>query len=161
MNIFVVNENPLLAAMDLCDQHCVKMPTETAQLLCSVFENSHSVPYKTSKGQYNHPAAKWARESYENYLWLYAHGIALCFEFKLRYKKQEHHKAFSIIAWCKNNINKLNFPQRNFTPHVLCMPEQYKSENPIESYRKFYVGDKLKFATWKYSARPAWINQNV
>jgi hypothetical protein len=37
MNIFVLDEDPVISAQMQCDKHIVKMPLETAQMLCSVF----------------------------------------------------------------------------------------------------------------------------
>ncbi|WP_237342937.1 pyrimidine dimer DNA glycosylase/endonuclease V [Wolbachia endosymbiont of Folsomia candida] len=37
MNIFILHEDPVIAAQMLCDKHVVKMVLETAQLLSSVF----------------------------------------------------------------------------------------------------------------------------
>ena len=36
MNIFVVDEDPEVAARQLCDKHVVKMILESAQMLCTV-----------------------------------------------------------------------------------------------------------------------------
>ena len=33
MNIFVLNENPVIAAQEQCDKHVVKMIVESAQML--------------------------------------------------------------------------------------------------------------------------------
>jgi len=33
MNIFILDENPAIAAQMLCDKHIVKMPLETAQFI--------------------------------------------------------------------------------------------------------------------------------
>lgn len=38
MNLFVVHEDPKTAAIQLCDQHIVKLPTECVQILCTVYE---------------------------------------------------------------------------------------------------------------------------
>lgn len=53
MNIFILDKDPIIAAQMLCDKHVIKMPLETAQLLCSVFwvslNNQMSlsqIPYK-------------------------------------------------------------------------------------------------------------------
>jgi len=37
MNIFILDNNPKLAAQYHCDKHCVKMILESAQLLCAQF----------------------------------------------------------------------------------------------------------------------------
>ncbi len=73
MNIFILDENPAIAAQMLCDKHIVKMPLETAQLLSNVFSialkvpnpfvsiinQNIEVPYKLTHN--NHPCSLWAR----------------------------------------------------------------------------------------------------
>ena len=97
MNIFVVNDDPKVAAQNLCDKHVVKMILESAQMLCSAFKNGEA-PYKRS--YYNHPCTKWARESQVNYEWLLTHAYELCEEYLLRYGKI--HKPLDAIDWCDN-----------------------------------------------------------
>ena len=49
MNIFVLAGNPWDSAKMQCDKHVVKMPLETAQMLCSVWHrygHGDKVPYK-------------------------------------------------------------------------------------------------------------------
>ncbi|GAL02077.1 hypothetical protein JCM19237_4970 [Photobacterium aphoticum] len=37
------------------------------------------------------------------------------------------------------------------------MPDEYKVEgDPIEAYRRFYLGDKAAFAKWTKRQPPAW-----
>ena len=36
MNRFIVDEDPVIIAESLCDQHIVKMPLEEAQMLCTL-----------------------------------------------------------------------------------------------------------------------------
>ena len=47
MNIFILNEDPEIAAQELCDKHVVKMILETAQMLCSAFSQVvlHKIQY--------------------------------------------------------------------------------------------------------------------
>jgi hypothetical protein len=35
------------------------------------------------------------------------------------------------------------------------MPEQYKCDDPVKSYRDYYIGEKSRFAKWKTS-QPHW-----
>ena len=35
MNIFVTDKDPVVAAQNLCDKHCVRMLAESSQLLCT------------------------------------------------------------------------------------------------------------------------------
>jgi hypothetical protein len=34
------------------------------------------------------------------------------------------------------------------------MPEEFKCEDAVEAYRKYYIGAKVRFATWE-KRRPA------
>ena len=88
MNIFVLDECPVISAQMQCDKHVVKMPLETAQMLCSVFHRhglGDKVPYK--EAHRNHPCTLWAGDSADNFIWLWKHGMELCFEYTRRYNK--------------------------------------------------------------------------
>jgi len=37
MNIFYLHKNPQIIAQELCDKHIVKMPLESAQMLCTAW----------------------------------------------------------------------------------------------------------------------------
>lgn len=156
MNIFILDYNPVKSAKMQCDKHVVKMPLETAQLLCSAFEKGEA-PYKRT--HYNHPCSIWARESKGNYLWLIEHGIALCKEYTYRYEK--NHKSLEVILWCKNNIEKLSFERIRRTNFCLCFDEVYKIGNAVKSYRNYYVNEKQSIATWnKKRKAPRWFLSN-
>lgn len=153
MNIFVLEYNPKKAAQMQCDKHVVKMPLETAQLLCSAFEQGVA-PYKRT--HYNHPCAIWARTSKENFLWLVRHGIAICDEYTFRYGKT--HKSKAVILWCLKHINKIKFPQKKRTRFVLCFDLKHKKKNAVESYREYYRTEKRKIASWdKGRSKPNWF----
>lgn len=151
MNIFVLDKDPSKAAIMLCDKHLIKMILETAQLLCSPHENA---PYKRT--HFNHPCSKWARESKENYEWLINHGLSLCSEYTEYFGKV--HKSESVIEWAKDNMGNIEFSSEGMTDHPLCMPDQYKCDDPIQSYRNYYLGEKMKFAKWSRGRKkPDWI----
>ncbi len=153
MNIFVLDENPKLAAQYQCDKHVVKMTLETAQLLCSVYEDA---PYRRT--HYNHPCSIWVRESVDNFSWLIVHGIALANEYTFRYGKV--HKSQAVIEWARNNPPQL--PEIGLTKHVLCMPEEYKISCVVTSYRNYYRGDKSRFASWRRDrVHPTWWVDNI
>jgi hypothetical protein len=43
---------------------------------------------------------------------------------------------------------------------VFCGPDKYKSDSPVESYRQYYVAEKIKpNSTWTKRNRPEWILQ--
>ena len=155
MNIFVLDNDPVNAARQMCNKHIVKMVLESAQLLCSPFPEN-SAPYKRT--HYNHPCAKWIRETSQNYQWLLLHAFALCDEYNIRYYKT--HKSSVIIKWAYLNYNNLNLPSIGLTPFPQCMPEEYKvPNNAVQAYRNYYINEKQKFAKWKNTEEPDWFKE--
>lgn len=133
------------------------MVTETAQLLCSAFDNGQA-PYRRT--HFNHPSAIWTRYSKENFLWLCAHGDALAKEYTFRYGKV--HKSSIAISWCKDNLNLISFSSKDFTLQPQCMPDQYKVENnPVQAYQNYYIGEKSAFAKWPSIRVPSWWTKPV
>lgn len=154
MNIFVLHTDAKLAAEMMCDKHVPKMVLETAQLLCSIYPNGKA-PYRRT--HYNHPCAKWARQYSENYWWLLQHGHHLAMEYERRYHKM--HKSYKVISWCIDHWHQLELSRKapKDIEFVQCMPEQYKIPNdPVQAYRNYYIGEKARFAKWKYTDPPDW-----
>jgi hypothetical protein len=155
MNIFWLDYDIKKCAQYHCDKHCTKMIVEYAQLLCTshhvVDTNSDDIPYKIVHK--NHPCAIWVRESLSNYLILCELGLELCSEYTHRYKKT--HKSKEVLEWCL--INKLKIDDKGFTKPPLAMPDEFKVEDVVESYRRYYMGEKKRFATWKFSDTPKWF----
>jgi hypothetical protein len=159
VNIFFLDWDVEKNAQYHCDKHVVKMILETAQLLCgvhhvtahdTVHDTAH-VPYKLSHK--NHPCSIWARDSMSNYLYLCEIGLALCEEYTYRYGKR--HKSQEVIEWCL--MNKPQIQDIGFTTPPKAMPDEYKTEDVIESYRKYYLGAKKTFLTWKERKVPEWV----
>jgi hypothetical protein len=157
MNIFVLDYDPKSCAQMHCDKHVVKMILETAQLLCGVHhmtnQETEHVPYKLSHK--NHPCSIWTRECIENYVWLCDLGLELCEEYTYRYGKR--HKSQEIIEWCLLNLPKIK-ENGTVTDFKLAMPDECKIDNnPILSYRKYYIDFKKDFAKWKNRDVPNWF----
>ena len=156
MNIFFLDWDTEKCAKYHCDKHVVKMILETAQLLCGVhWATGGEAPYLLSHK--NHPCAIWARESYSNYVWLTDLGFALCNEYQNRYGKI--HKSKSILDWCL--VNRPNIPDIGLTPQPKAMPDEYKVDSVVESYRNYYRGAKSSFAVWKNREKPFWFEEKV
>lgn len=154
MNIFILDTDPRKAARLQCDKHVVKMPLETAQILCTVLSKYQiEVPYKPT--HQNHPCTLWAGESHENFLWLCDHGLELCAEYTRRYGKV--HKCQLIIDTCKYFYVVL--PQAKRTPFVQCLPDDCKSLDAVEAYRQYYATHKLPILTYKNGNLPHFIQQ--
>jgi hypothetical protein len=151
MNIFVLDRNPQTAAQMQCDRHVVKMVLESAQMLSTAVNLlGGESPYKSN--HINHPCSIWVRETLGNFIWLYDHGMALAKEYTHRYGKV--HKSQAVIQQCMDEVRPLPLYNIKRTPHPLCMPDQYKCDDPVQSYRAFYLGDKVRFAQWN-KTRPA------
>ena len=152
MNVFVLDLSPTTAAIEQCDKHIVKMPLESAQMLCAALHRHKAdAPYKPTHK--NHPCTLWAGDSRSNFLWLGYHGLALCLEYSRRYHRR--HKCQDIIEFCLSASDSI--PENNGrTTFPLCMPDKYKTDDPVESYRAYYLGEKSLFAQWNHSNPPQW-----
>ena len=152
MNIFVLDLDPIKCAIYHSDKHCIKQILESAQLLCGVhWFTGQSAPYKLTHK--NHPCSIWVRQSIKNYQFLCKLGKELCNEYTYRYGKT--HKSESVIDWCIENTP--NIPDIGFTCLPKAMPDEYKVDSVVESYRKYYIGSKYSFAYWKNRNTPEWF----
>ncbi len=155
MNIFYINEDPIIAARDLADDHIRKMQIESAQMCCTAhWETGGEAPYK--RAHKNHPSTIWTRQSIQHYRWLVKHGLEVCYEFTKRYGKK--HKTQDVLEWLM--INHPNIPDVDFVPPPKCMPLEYQIGDTIESYKNFYILDKvgIKRLGWKkLNNKPSWV----
>lgn len=148
MNIFVLNEDPLLAAHDHCNKHVVKMIVESAQLLVTAFP-AGTTAYKHT--HFNHPCAKWVRASLANWWWLWRHHTEMCAEYTKRYNKI-HKTEFVTCALIRPDL-----PNIGLTPFAQAMPEKYRGPDPVAAYRSYYIAEKARFAKWApRTSAPAW-----
>jgi hypothetical protein len=163
MNIFYLDKDPLKSALAMTDKHIVKMSLEAAQLLCTAHRvldgqtftqvsasganltrynhpTLDSVLYKAT--HINHPSAIWVRESADNYLWLYNHFLSLCAEYTRRYDKT-HRSYTDLNAYLSQPPT--NIPHDGPTPVRIAITDtKWHRECPVQSYRAYYVGEKLK-----------------
>lgn len=160
MNIFFLNEFAEQAARDHCDKHVVKMILETAQLMNTAIwacmrENGWQMetPYRVT--HLNHPCALWARKTSENFRWLLDLGMELALEYERRYNPKREHKSVEVMRWCW--ARREYIPEGKLTEPPQCMPDEYKVPNdPVLAYRRYYRGDKQRFAKWRTGKIPTW-----
>jgi hypothetical protein len=158
MNIFYFYDCPIESAQAQPDKMLVKMPLETAQMLCTAHRELDGDGYADANGLYkraywNHPCTIWARESWDNYRWLYKHFIALGDEYKHRYGREHASitKLKDALYWHPDNIE-----DKGLTPLAQAMPDEYKNSDPIKAYRKYVVNEK-HYAKWeKGREQPKW-----
>ncbi len=153
MNIFVVDEDPQIAARMLCDKHVIKMILESAQMLSTVMHENNvaNPPYRSTHK--HHPCTKWAGETMDNYFWLIRHFGTMCHEYTYRYNKvhkcQQYFQDFVNAGY--------HVTPGPLTPFALAMPEQYRCPDAVQSYRHYYRAEKARFATWRIRSAPAWF----
>jgi hypothetical protein len=156
MNIFVLDENPVLAAQHQCDKHVVKMVLESAQLLSTAHRLCNDDPdesvYKATHT--NHPCSLWVRAGDGNYLWLYEHFLALADEYTHRYNKV--HKSFDKLAGILCVV-PLDIPDGS-TPFVRCGPTA--NGTIVDSYRQYYREKQGQITmTWTKRNKPEWMEK--
>lgn len=181
MNIFVLDENPQIAAEMHCDKHVPKMIIEHTQMMAAAYYSTIGIsrkkeiegkqkevnelfkdwPRKKPDGSdhpysishVNHPCTVWTRSSIENFNWLLECTDSLCTEFEKRWKHPHSIKA--IINWMRKNPPKL--PSVGLQPFAKAMPDCFREPNPVQSYRKYY-GMKTSYmrVQWIKGSTPSW-----
>tara|TARA_R100001082_G_C4316746_1_gene139266 strand:+ start:189 stop:686 length:498 start_codon:yes stop_codon:yes gene_type:complete len=158
VNIFYFYECPVLSAIAQPDKMLVKMPLETAQMLCTAHRELDGDEYADANGLYkraywNHPCNIWARETSGNYNWLYKHFISLCNEYQFRYGRQ-HASLIKLEDVLKPH--PVNITIGDMTPLAQAMPEEYKHANAIVAYRNYCINEK-HYAKWERGrTKPFW-----
>jgi len=178
MNIFVLDTDHKKNAKYHANVHVSKMTLETAQMLCTAVRvcmedsgfHTHfiekTLPKAKSGKAYrrshpNHPCTIWARENRANYLWLCSLGYELSKEFTRRYGKV--HACHTVIEQCAALSHYI--PQdldnpRQITPFAQAMPDEYKDEDAVVAYRRYYkskfdAGMKMEYPDNK---TPYWLH---
>jgi len=172
VNIFFVDENPVVAAQSLCDKHQGKMLVESVQMMVSALRRHGAtdadVPLTAKgtphKGGYaNHPSTRWVGDSLSNFTWLFDHSVALADEFALRFGK-EHACARQLDAV---RASACMVPDVPMTAVPLCVGDELHAKygttavlsEAVDIYREFYTIDKASFAKWlKGRPSPDWWN---
>jgi hypothetical protein len=152
MNIFVLSLDHQKNAEYHLDKHVVKMPLETAQMLCSNLNKiGIQTPYLTAHA--NHPCTLWAGMTRTNFSWLCELGFALCMEYTYRYEKT--HKCEQVIELAWNNRNAIK--DGPLTQFAQAMPDEYKDKDAVTAYRNYYKQAKSHIFSWKKREVPEWL----
>lgn len=165
MNIFAVDDDPIIAARALPDKLVVKMPIESLQMLSPWAFNTHGLLIQKpdggnygTKGFANHPCTRWQYEDPANAAWLLLHAFGLCAAYTERYGRN-HAVLPALFQLAQIYEEKHGLPSvdaKNHTPFALAMPDEYKDFNDrIGSYRR-YVNCAKGYAVWRYTEPPKW-----
>ena len=171
MNLFILSLCFRECAECMFDKHVSKMILEAVQMLCTTI---HMVdPENQVKDQIqlykiahkNHPVTIWMRASLENYMWTLDMVDAMHEEWKYRYDHpaEKMHKSYIVARYLREFAPSADkFSSNEFTPFAQAMPVEYKSDDPIESYRKYYQSpEKQKIASWKKRGKPDWYQFTI
>jgi hypothetical protein len=165
MNLFILSWIQREIAQYMMDKHVSKILLEAVQMLCTakrvldpddvINENIYKLAHK------NHPVTIWCRKSKENFLWTLELIEELHNEWRYRYNHPEtkYHKSYLIAQILKNNLPKNDkFEEQRLTPFALAMPDKYKTDDAILSYKNYYMSEeKQKIASWKKKReKPEW-----
>jgi len=157
MNIFVLDEDPEMAARYHCDKHVPKMLVEYGQILSTAawkadFHNPDRM-YKPVP-DHNPDVHDWAAGSWNNYVWLLRLARELYDEYEHRYGAG--HKSYDRVI-SKIDISEVRIPEEGITERPLSMPDTYKvDDDPVKSYRKFYAYGKGWKMSWSNREVPSW-----
>ncbi len=182
MNIFHLDNDPIVAAQMMCDKHVVKMIVEYAQLMSTAHRVLDGELYldKTKNGRnikrwrlkptaqerllykashVNHPSNIWVRENNNNYRWLYKHFRELCKEYTRRYGKvhMTEEKLKGQLWFSPKNIDQVG----KMTRFAQAMPDHCKMDNPVDAYRKYYINEKSYMARWTNREIPNWFQERA
>ena len=186
MNIFVLHDDPVIAAQMQCDAHVVKMTLESMQMLSTchrmldgklttrpsvsgkrmvkyydLYEGSDDLEAELlymRAVHFEHPCNQWLRRSEGNYRWMWEHTKALCNEYTYRYGKT--HKNEMPLLWGLQSTPR-NIPKGGMTPFELAFrdyPECLALKDPVKAYRAFYETKQHRFKmVWTKRKKPRWF----
>lgn len=184
MNIFILDENPQKAAQYHNDVHVRKMIVESAQMLCTSYrvltgdeQKRPSASGKTLQKYWeledpaledllykavhvNHPCTVWTRQSVEAWNWHIQIFNALCEEYTYRFGKV--HKTDSDLRKVLNELKpQLSSKKLEFAVAM----DQYAycivPGDPVQSYRNYYVDQKLRFTSYTKRPVPEWLVPHI
>ena len=152
MNLFILHEQPDIAAQMQCDKHIVKMALETTQMVASVIHrygispellpiNKSGNPY--GAGYKHHPCTLWVGDNIQNFRWTVEHGLALCREYSRRYGKV-HHCSLSLLRVSKalqnNDCIQSKVPgSTKRTAFAQALYDSCRQSDAVKAYRNYYT----------------------
>lgn len=178
MNIFYLSKSIQECVEMHCNKHVVKMVTEYVQIMSTTHRvlDGEEQYVLSAKGRrqktfvlqsvgdnelmnkathFNHPSTAWARSNRSCYEYLHKLTVALC---------AEHTHRYGTIRSCVTSglLDRLATPPANikdgeFTEPPPAMDDEYiVAGDPVESYRRYYMGKKRHIAEWKNRPVPYW-----
>lgn len=148
MNIFILDKNNKgqidweKSAKSHDNTRCVKMLLEHAQLLSTALNikaGKQVAPYRSFNPK--HPCCLWTAKTRKNFLSLLSFTYFLLDVYKQRFNNKKH-KVEDVLEEIDLLIKKPlfnHFIGNEFTIPALAMPEHFKTDDVVESYRNYWV----------------------
>jgi len=159
MNIFAIegdgnNIDWIASAKSQDNYRVVKMILESCQILSTVLNGQGvKAPYRSFNPK--HPSCLWAAESSDNFEKLVLHCDAMLEEYTRRFGRV--HKCRGVLTQITDLYNSHRFPQSEPTPLRMAMPDQFRGDSIVESYRRFYASKpRMRYPE---SSVPVWFNK--
>ena len=165
MNLFILDENPALAAQYHCDNHMNGSILEIADMMCMVAD--HMRIY--FEGQYHwsveasmHPCTQWAKASVHNRAWMMELAENLQKQRELAHPGIKLHKSLRTARVARSLIDpddKGDWTQH--TPFVQLVPAEFQARHSAVCSYRLYYEHKLEHGLkmeWKNRTIPEWLN---
>lgn len=173
MNIFILDSDIDKCAAAYVTKHIGKMQLELAQLLSTYIHHLYNrtpqppfvnefVKDKLYKStHFNHPCSKWIRFDWRGFV--YTSGLLWALSKEYFKRTGKHHKSFlqmvdagATSEQYYNQAKELNIELLN---PAKAMPDEYKTDSVVESYRNYYNLGKKHLHDWKNATVPEWIQK--
>ena len=159
MNIFVLDKDPVIAAIYHLDRHCSKMILEAAQMLSTAVRLNNPGEHPLYKIAYkNHPCTVKCTTSRATYEWTLSLMKALASEFEYRFGKS--HKSAELIPYLEKMT--CTIPD-GVLEYAQAMPDEYKNSCVVTAYRSYYRSSKMfdkngkPMGFWTNRSKPEWL----
>ncbi|MDE1905770.1 MAG: hypothetical protein KGH75_04895 [Rhodospirillales bacterium] len=158
MNLFPLSKDLDKTAKYHVDKHVSKMITEAAQVISTV-----AWQHKKSKSNWtfykpthqNHPITKWVAQDKHNWEWVIRYMYSLQKEWQYRYDHTRSHASIEAIK----ALRCPNLPENSLLDFYQAMPNEFRCDDSIKAYRRFYALGKFHLWQWTNRTRPKWIEK--
>ena len=182
MNIFYLDDNIDTCAKFHVDSHVKKIPLEMGQMLTAnmwidhifaqpmgklspddnkyfkqeidKFKKANDKRYHYWPAYMNHPCTIWLRESAENYYWGVCYANQLDWERYVRFLSRMH----ASVKIINSLPEPRHFVTKGWTTPALAVGDSPRYEDdPVRTYREYYINYKSHLHAWTLRNPPKWI----
>lgn len=120
-----------------------------------VAETLNDGPLCWQAAHINHPLTQWTMASSTNYAWHLEFYRTLLAEHGYRYPHSVLHGAGDVLEYVSRSPK--NIEAGIFYHPPPSMPDHFKVDSVVESYRRYYAAAKWYFARWTVRDIPPWF----